>query len=164
MGTVLYTPALVAQADELKDDAILQEIIEEEANSNMSGDDIKKICIKLKGLQKESCYAQLEGSEKTDYTEAQLSAYWKAVTRGYKKPIAEFVKEYAKKKETLNKLLGFGTSLAESLSGLATSASNQGTDYSEPQEDKKMRIGAKIAITVGIVAVLGTIVYLIRKK
>ena len=104
MGTVLYTPALVAQADELRDEQIIKEIIEDEANSNMSGDDVKKICIKIKGaIAKESCYAQLEGTEKTDYTEAQLSAYWKAVGKGYKKPIADFVKELAKKKETLSK-------------------------------------------------------------
>jgi hypothetical protein len=161
MGTVLYTPALVEQADELRDEAIIKDIIMEEANSNMAGDDVKKICIKIKGaLAKESCYAQLEGTEKTDYTESQLAGYWKAVGRGYTKPITEFVK----KKETIKKLLGFGSYVAGTLTGLATSASNQGTDYSETSQDKTLGTGAKIGITVGILAVLGTIVYLIRKK
>lgn len=160
MGTVLYTPALVQQADELRDEEIIKEIIEEEANSNISGDDIKKICINLKGLKKESCYAQLEGTEKTDYSESQLAGYWKAVSKGYTKPITEFVK----KKETISKLFGYAISAGTALSGLTTGASNQGDDYSSTPEDKKMSTGAKIGITVGIVAVLGTISYFIFRK
>jgi hypothetical protein len=160
MGTVLYTPALVQQADELRDEAIIKQIIEEEANSNMSGDDIKKICVSLTGKQKLSCYDQLEGTEKTDYTEKQLAAYWKAVGGGYKKTIAEFVK----KKDTLSKLLGYGTAIGTALSGLASSSSNQGTDYDVTPEDKKLTKGAKIGIAVGSVAVLGTIAYFIFRK
>ena len=160
MGTVLYTPALVEQADELRDEAIIKQIIMDEANSNMSGDDIKKICINLTGKDKLSCYDQLEGTEKTDYTEQQLAGYWKAVGGGYKKSIAEFVK----KKDILSKLLGYGTSLGVALTGLTTSASNQGTDYSETPEDKKLSKGAKIGIAIGSVAVLGTIAYFIFRK
>ena len=162
MGTVLYTPALVQQADELRDEAIIKEIIMEEANSNMSGEDVKKICIKIKGaLAKESCYAQLEGTEKTDYTEKQLAGYWKAVGGGYTKTIAEFVK----KKENLSKILGYAVSVGSGLSGLITPSSNQGTDYSLPEtETKKLSKGAKIGIAVGSVAILGTIAYFIFRK
>lgn len=160
MGTVLYTPALVQQADELKDEAIIKEIIVEESNSNMSGDDIKKICTKLTGANRENCYEQLYSSEKKAYTEQELAGYWKAVGRGYTKPITEFVK----RKESISKLLGFGTSIATSLTGLATTTSNQGTDYSETPEETTMSKGAKIGITVGIIAVLGTISYFIFRK
>lgn len=160
MGTVLYTPALVEQADELKEEAIIKEIIMEDANSNMSGDDIKKICIKLTGAKKETCYAQLEGSEKTEYTEKQLAGYWKAVGKGYTKTIAEFVK----KQDTLSKLLGYGTTIGSALSGLITTKSNQGDDYSEIPEDKKLSRNAKIGIAVGSVAILGTIAYFIFRK
>ena len=160
MGTVLYTPALVRQADELKDEAIIKQIIMDEANSNMSGDDIKKICINLSGKQKLSCYDQLEGTEKTDYTEAQLVGYWKAVAGGYTKSIAEFVK----KKDTLSKLFGYGTAIGTALSGLATSSSNQGTDYGTTPEPKKLSRNAKIGITVGSVVVLGTIAYFIFRE
>jgi hypothetical protein len=162
MGTVLYTPALVEQADELRDEAIIKEIILEESNSNMSGDDAKKICIKIKGaLAKESCYAQLEGTEKTDYTESELAGYWKAVGRGYTKPITEFVK----KKETISKLLGFATSIGSSLSGLMTPDSNQGTDYSlEEMQGETLSRGAKVGIAIGSVVILTTIAYLIFRK
>jgi hypothetical protein len=160
MGTVLYTPALVEQADELRDEAIIKQIIIDEANSNMSGDDIKKICVNLFGKQKLSCYDQLEGTEKTDYTEEQLASYWKAVGGGYTKTIAEFIK----KKDTLSKLLGYGTALGTALSGLATTSSNQGTDYSQPSEDKKLSKNAKIGITVGSVVVLGAIAYFIFRN
>jgi hypothetical protein len=160
MGSVIYTPALVEQADELRDEAIIKQIIEEEANSNMSGDDIKKICTNLTGKNKLSCYDQLEGTEKTDYTEKQLASYWKAVGRGYTKSIAEFVK----KQDTISKLLGYGTTLGAALSGLVTTKSNQGTDYSETPEDKKLSRGAKIGIAIGSVAILGTIAYFIFRK
>jgi hypothetical protein len=161
MGTVLYTPALVEQADELRDEAIIKEIIMEEANSNMSGNDIGKICQKLKGWTKESCYAQLEGTEKTDYSESQLAGYWKAVGNGYTKPIAEFVK----KKENISKLLGIATSIGSGLSGLITPVSNQGTDYSlEEDEPKTLSTGAKIGIAVGSVVILSTIAYFIFRK
>jgi hypothetical protein len=161
MGTVLYTPALVEQADELRDEAIIKEIIMEEANSNMSGNDIGKICQKLKGWNKESCYAQLEGTEKTDYSESQLAGYWKAVSKGYTKPITEFVK----KKETISKILGFATSIGSGLSGLITPVSNQGTDYSLPEtEPRTLSTGAKVGISVGILAVLSTIAYLIFRR
>jgi hypothetical protein len=160
MGTVLYTPALVEQADELRDEAIIKEVIMEDANSNMSGDDIKKICIKLTGAKKETCYAQLEGSEKTEYTEKQLSGYWKSVGKGYNKTIAEFVK----KQDILSKLLGYGTTIGAALTGLATSESNQGTDYGTTPEDKKLSKKAKIGITVGAVAILGAIAYFIFRK
>lgn len=160
MGSVLYTPALVQQADELRDEAIIKEIIAEESNSNMSGDDIKKICINLTGKNKLSCYDQLEGTEKTEYTEKQLSGYWKAVGKGYTKPISEFVK----KKDNISKLLGYGTAIGTALSGLATSKSNQGTDYSEIPEDKKLSKNAKIGIAVGSVVVLGAIAYFIFRK
>jgi hypothetical protein len=160
MGSVLYTPALVQQADELRDEAIIKEIIAEESNSNMSGDDVKKICINLTGKNKLSCYDQLEGTEKTEYTEKQLSGYWKAVGKGYTKSIAEFVK----KKDNISKLLGYGTAIGTALSGLATSKSNQGTDYSEIPEDKKLSKNAKIGIAVGSVVVLGTIAYFIFRK
>lgn len=160
MGTVLYTPALVEQADELRDDAIIKQIIMDESNSNMSGDDIKKICVNLTGKQKLSCYDQLEGTEKTDYTEQQLASYWKAVGGGYKKSIADFIK----KKDTLSKLFGYGTAIGTALSGLATSSSNQGTDYDATPEDKKLSRNAKIGITLGSVVVLGTIAYFIFRK
>ena len=160
MGSVLYTPALVQQADELRDEAIIKEIIAEESNSNMSGDDIKKICINLTGKNKLSCYDQLEGTEKTEYTEKQLSGYWKAVGKGYTKSISEFVK----KKDNISKLLGYGTAIGTALSGLATSKSNQGTDYSEIPEDKKLSKNAKIGIAVGSVVVLGAIAYFIFRK
>lgn len=161
MGTVLYTPALVEQADELRDEAIIKEIIMEEANSNMSGDDIGKICQKLKGWTKESCYAQLEGTEKTDYSESQLAGYWKAVGNGYTKSIAEFVK----KKENISKILGIATSIGSGLSGLITPVSNQGTDYSlEEDESKTLSRGAKVGIAVGSVVVLSTIAYFIFRK
>jgi hypothetical protein len=160
MGTVLYTPALVKQADELKDEAIIKQIIMDEANSNMSGSDIKKICINLTGAQKLSCYDQLEGTEKTDYTEEQLASYWKAVGGGYKKSIADFIK----KKDTLSKLLGYGTALGTALSGLATTTSNQGTDYGTTPEPKKISKNAKIGIAVGSVVVLGTIAYFIFRR
>jgi hypothetical protein len=160
MGTVLYTPALVKQADELKDEAIIKQIIMDESNSNMSGSDIKKICVNLTGSQKLSCYDQLEGSEKTDYTEEQLASYWKAVGGGYKKSIADFIK----KKDTLSKLLGYGTALGTALSGLATTSSNQGTNYGTTPEPKKLSRNAKIGITVGSVVVLGTIAYFILRR
>jgi hypothetical protein len=160
MGSVLYTPALVQQADELRDDAIIKEVVLEDANSNMSGDDIKTICVKLTGGKKETCYAQLEGSEKTEYTEKQLSGYWKAVGKGYTKTIADFVK----KQDTISKLLGYGTTIGTALSGLATSKSNQGTDYSETTEEKKLSKNAKIGIAVGSVVVLGTIAYFIFRN
>lgn len=160
MGTVLYTPALVEQADELRDEAIIKEVIMESANSNMAGDDIKKICIKLTGAKKETCYAQLEGSEKTEYSEKQLTGYWKAVGKGYTKTIADFVK----KQDTLSKLLGYGTTIGTALSGLASSSSNQGTDYGATPEDKKLSKNAKIGIAVGSIVVLGTIAYFIFRK
>lgn len=160
MGTVLYTPALVEQADELRDDAIIKEVIEEEINSNMSGDDIKKICVNLTGNNKLSCYDQLEGVEKTDYTEIQLAGYWKAVGKGYKKSIAEFVK----KKNTLSKLLGYAVSAGTALTGLTTSSSNQGGDYGATPEDKKLSKNAKIGVAVGSVVVLGAIAYFIFRK
>ena len=161
MGTVLYTPALVEQADELRDEAIIKEIIMEEANSNMSGNDIGKICQKLKGWTKESCYAQLEGTEKTDYTESQLVGYWKAVGNGYTKPITEFVK----KKETISKILGVAASIGSGLSGLITPNSNQGTDYSlEETKDEPLSKGAKIGIAIGSVVILSTIAYFIFRK
>jgi hypothetical protein len=160
MGTVLYTPALVELSDEEKDDAIVKAVIIEESTSNISGDDIKKICVKLSGAKKETCYAQLEGSEKTDYTEKQLVGYWKAVGKGYTKSIDDFVK----KQDTLSKLLGYGTTLGTALSGLATTSSNQGTDYSETTDNKKLSRNAKIGIAVGSVVVLGTIAYFIFRK
>lgn len=160
MGTVLYTPALVDLADEEKEDAIVKAVIIEEATSNMSGDDIKKICIKLTGAKKETCYAQLEGTEKTDYTEKQLSGYWKAVGKGYTKSIEEFVK----KQDTLSKLLGYGTTAVSTLSGLATTKSNQGDDYSLTENKGKLTKKAKIGIAIGSVVVLGTIAFFIFRK
>jgi hypothetical protein len=160
MGSVLYTPALVEQADELRNDAIIREVVIEDANSNMSGDDIKKICVKLTDSKKETCYAQLEGSEKTDYSEKQLSGYWKAVGNGYTKTIADFVK----KQDTISKLLGYGTTIGTALSGLATKKSNQGVDYGSSPEDEKLSKNAKIGIAVGSVVVLGAIAYFIFRK
>lgn len=160
MGTVLYTPALVEQADELRDEAIIKQLIIDEANSNMSGDDIKKICIKLTGSQKLSCYDQLEGTEETDYTEQQLASYWRAVGGGYKKSIAEFVK----KKDILSKLLGYGATLGTALTGLATGESNQGEDFATVPEGRRLSRNARIGITLGSIAVLGTIAYFIFRK
>lgn len=158
MGTVLYTPALVEQADELRDEAIIKEIIEEEATSNMSGNDIKSICSKIQGSKKETCYAQLEGSDKTDYTEKELASYWKAVSKGYTKSIADFVK----RKDTVSKLLGYGTSIGTALTGLVTDTSNQ--DVLEDETSSRLSKNARIGIAVGSVVVLGTIAYFIFKQ
>ena len=43
MGSVIYTPMMVVAQDE----EIIKQVIEEEQNSNMSGDDIKAICSKI---------------------------------------------------------------------------------------------------------------------
>lgn len=157
MGSVIYTPMMVVAQDE----EIIKQVIEEEQNSNMSGDDIKAICSKIGDSKtKESCYNRLEGDEKTSYSEKDLIAYYKAVGKGYTKSIDEFLK----KKDTLSKLLGYGVSAAGLLSGLASSKSNQGTDYSTPEEDKKgLSTGAKWGIGIGSVAVIGTILYFVFK-
>jgi hypothetical protein len=124
----------------------------EESNSNAIGDpasgidkhllsssEVKKICSKISGAKGETCYAQLEGTEKTKYTEEQLFSYWKSVSKGYKKTIDEFFK----RKDTLSKILGLATSVGSGLSGLITPVSNQGTDYAKtpittsPEEEKK---------------------------
>lgn len=174
MGTVLYTPALVEQADELRDEAIIKEAIMEESNSNAIGDpasgidkhllapaEVKKICSKIIGAKGETCYAQLEGTEKTKYTEKELFSYWKSVSKGYKKTIDEFFK----RKDTLSKILGLATSVGSGLSGLITPVSNQGTDYSLPEtEPRTLSTGAKVGISVGILAVLSTIAYLIFRR
>ena len=174
MGTVLYTPALVEQADELRDEAIIKEAIMEESNSNAIGDpasgidkhllsssEVKKICSKISGAKGETCYAQLEGTEKTKYTEEQLFSYWKSVSKGYKKTIDEFFK----RKDALSKIIGFATSVGSGLSGLITPVSNQGTDYSLPEtEPRTLSTGAKVGISVGVLAVLSTIAYLIFRR
>ena len=157
MGSVIYTPMMVVAQDE----EIIRQIIEEEQNSNVSGDDIKAICSKISnGNVKEDCYGRLEGKDKTSYTEGQLISYYKAVGRGYTKSIDEFLK----KKNTITKALGYGFSALGIFSGLASSESNQGTDYSIPEEDKKgLSTGAKWGIGIGSVAVIGTILYFVFK-
>jgi len=156
MGSVIYTPMMIVAQDE----EIIKQVIEEEQNSNVSGDDIKAICSKVSGKAKEDCYGRLEGTDKTSYSEKDLIAYYKAVGKGYTKSIDEFLK----KKDTLSKLLGYGVSAAGLLSGLASSKSNQGTDYSTPEEDKKgLSMGAKWGIGIGSVAIIGTVLYLVLK-
>jgi hypothetical protein len=157
MGSVIYTPMMIVAQDE----EIIKQIIEEEQNSNMSGDDVKAICSKIGTTKiKEDCYGRLEGTEKTSYSEKDLIAYYKAVGKGYDKSIDEFLK----KKDTLSKLLGYGVSAAGVLSGLASSKSNQGTDYSVPEDDKTgLSKGAKWGIGIGSVAIIGTVLYFVFK-
>jgi hypothetical protein len=156
MGSVIYTPMMVVAQDE----EIIKQIIEEEQNSNISGDDIKGICSKISNTKtKEDCYGRLQGDDKTSYSEKDLIAYYKAVGKGYEKPIDEFLK----KKDTLSKLLGYGVSAAGLLSGLASSQSNQGTDYSLPEESKRLSTGAKWGIGIGSVAIIGTVLYFVFK-
>lgn len=157
MGSVIYTPMMIVAQDE----EIIKQVIEEEQNSNMSGDDIKAICSKVSnGNMKEDCYGRLEGTDKTSYTEAQLISYYKAVGKGYTKSIDEFLK----KKDTLSKALGYAVSVGGLLSGLASSKSNQGTDYSTPEEDKTgLSTGAKWGIGIGSVAIIGTVLYFVFK-
>jgi hypothetical protein len=157
MGSVIYTPMMeVAQEEE-----IIKQIIEDEQNSNMSGDDVKAICSKIGNTKtKEDCYGRLQGDDKTSYSEKDLIAYYKAVGKGYTKSIDEFLK----KKDTISKALGYGVSALGLLSGLASSKSNQGTDYSTPIEDSKgLSTGAKWGIGIGSVAIIGTVLYFVFK-
>lgn len=157
MGSVIYTPMMIVAQEE----EIIKQIIEEEKNSNMSGDDVKAICSKIGDSKtKESCYNRLEGDEKTSYSEKDLIAYYKAVGKGYTKSIDEFLK----KKDTVSKALGYAVSVGGLLSGLASSKSNQGTDYKDIPEDKKgLSTGAKWGIGIGSVAIIGTVLYFVFK-
>jgi hypothetical protein len=156
MGSVLYQPYIDAGV-ESQDEAIIHSIIVEENSSNVIGeDDIKTICQRVENSsKKERCYAQLGGSEDTEYKEDDLKSYWKAVGKGYSKDIDAFLK----RKSIISKALGLATTGLGIFSGLSNKSTNQ---YVLPEKERMTPI-IKIAVAVGIVAV-GFGVYSLMKK
>jgi hypothetical protein len=162
MGTVAYQP-YIDKAIEERNNRIVKEVIIEDYN-NVSGEEIMTICGKIdngKGERYDSCVDQLDGSEKSGYSESVTKGYWKAVAKGYSGTIEQF----SKKKDTISKALGYAVTAGGILSGLASSKSNQGGSYAPvPEETTDNSRRNKIIIISSVVLALGIIGVIVYKN
>jgi len=166
MGTIAYQPYIEQYITDRNED-IIKDIVIEESKSNASGstgDEILSICAKVgKGDVYEKCVDQLDGTRKSGFDASITKSYWKAVGRGFVGTIEEF----AKRKETISKGLGIATTLGGVLLGLATSKSNQGTDYKdEPFVAQKKRLTktTKIVLISSVALAVGILSFIAYKK
>jgi len=142
-----------------RNDEIIKAVIREEF-SNATGEQIDTICSKVaKGNKQDSCYDQLDGSRPSGKSDSVTLSYWKAVSKGYEGTITEF----EKRKTFLSSALDFGVKAGGFLSGLAGGSSSSDVNTTT-DSSKKLSTGAKIGIGVGVVAVLGTVIYLVSKR
>lgn len=166
MGSTVTMAVLEMKRQELND-KIVADICKEESEgySNMVSDtDAHKICDKL-GDNKTRCLNNLlyDTDLEDKWGSDLLKSYWKAVGKGFKGTIAE----YKAKKDKQAKAVKYGVASASLLAGLFSSKSNQGTDYKEVTEDKKdskMSTGTILGISVGAIAIIGTILFFALKK
>lgn len=140
-----------------RNDEIIKSVIREEF-SNVTGEQIDTICSKIaKGNKQDSCYDQLDGSRPSGKSDSVTLSYWKAVSKGYEGTITEF----EKRKTFLSSALDYGVKAGGFLSGLVGGNSSSSVVTTEKQG---LSTGAKIGIGVGVVAVLGTVIYLVATK
>lgn len=160
MSSLSYLTLELSKEQQKKNDAIITEISHEEQYDNMSGSDIEKICSGL-GNRADDCRDQLDGSQKSGYSTSVTTGYWKAVKRGYKGTISD----YNKRKEAIDKSLGYTTTALGVVSGLFSKKSNQG-DANVPTattEPKAPTLSNILGIALGGIVVIGAIFYVLVK-
>lgn len=165
MGANAYVVEMI-ELQKKKNDDIIKEILKEEGYNNISGvtaDEIDNICkLVSKGNKQDSCYDQLDGTRDSGKSDSITLKYWKAVSKGYKGTIDEF----EKRQGFLSNLLGYGLDTANVFTGLIKPKTGSSTTPNTTQQDVKQGLstGAKVGIGLGIVALIGTVIYFVRKK
>jgi len=160
MSSLSYLTLELSKDRQKKNDAIITEICHEEQYNNVTGSDIEKICSGL-GNRADDCRDQLDGSEKTGFSDSINLGYWKAVKRGYKGTITE----YSKRKQAIDKSLGYATSGIGVIAGLFSKVSNQGDAVvpSATTEPKSPKIGNILGIALGGAVIIGAIFFVLVK-
>lgn len=95
-------------------------------------------------------------------------SWWGKLLGSDKKEVLTEEEKQAKKKANktkAKKIVKTAGNVASFGLGLFSSSSNQGTDYSSTEETKKpLSTGAKVGIGLGIVAIVGTTLFLVLRK
>lgn len=160
MSSLSYLTLELSKEQQKKNDAIITEICHEEQYANMSGSDIEKVCSGL-GNRADDCRDQLDGTAKSGFSTSVTTGYWRAVKRGYKGTIAD----YSKRKDAIDKSLGYTSTAIGIVSGLFSKGSNQGNVNvpSATTEPKAPTLGNILAIALGGIVVIGAIFFVLVK-
>jgi hypothetical protein len=147
----------------IKNDEIIKSVIREDF-SNITGEQIDTVCSKISnGNKQDSCYDQLDGTRPNGKSESLNLRYWKAVSKGYEGTI----EEYEQRESFWTSAIDMGSKAGSFLGGLFNqtkpSESNSDTDTTTPEKEP-MSLGVKIGIGAGVLALIGGVIYFIKKR
>ena len=146
-----------------KNDDIIIEVLKEEGFSNIqgiTGDDVEGICGKLSGNTEDNCRDQLDGTRDSGKSDSVTLKYWKAVSKGYEGTIDDF----EKRQNLLSNVLSYGLDTANVLTGLVKPKGGTSQGRIVESDSKGFSTGAKVGVAIGVVALVGGLVYFMTKK
>ena len=159
MGSIYFEPYIDKAIENSNDEIVKQILIDEsqEQLSNITGDEIETICTKISNSDiSDNCRDQLDGTRKSGQSVDNTISYWKAVAKGYKGTISEFIAKKSFWAKALN-LLNVGAGLGI---GLLTGNSNQGdAPTNTSNEKRRLSVSSRFWIAFGVVGLVGVGVF-----